>query len=221
MVNARNCNNKKADGISACKDVATQHNQCINIALSSHQHFFIAPNLSCLCALDVASCGMQQCYNDTSVQPWTNYTLEMEHFCESFGPGFECMTGKKCISLVTRWGARCIFCDSLQHRASYMVCIITDFSPDQTLQRLLHPCNAGELPDASRHHQCITSSGSDTPLPLVWVEHNIYTCDAVSILQYAGLPSGALVPGISTASVHQQQCRGVHHQIMIRRLLLA
>ena len=50
--------------------------------------------------------------------------------------------------------------------------------------------------------------------------HYIYVCDAVNILQYAGLPD-ASVPGILTPSVHQQQCRGVHHQIMIRRLLLA
>ena len=99
------------------------------------------------------------------------------------------------ISLVTRWGTRCSFfrltatylcslhgvhligCASYslqQICASYTVCIITDFSPDQTVQRLMHRCNAGELPDASRHHQCITTSGSDTPLPLVWVEHNIY-----------------------------------------------
>ena len=110
----------EADCISACKDVAAQHNQFINIASAtyrisyiSHQHshntmnastshlltvhriniavntlrlqnFFIALNLSCLCALDVASCGMQQCYNDTSVQPWTNYTLEMKYVCEIF-----------------------------------------------------------------------------------------------------------------------------------------
>ena len=61
--------------------------------------------------------------------------------------------------------------------ASYTVCIITDFSPDQTVQRLMHRCNAGELPDASRHHQCITTSGADTPLTLVWVEHDaLYIC---------------------------------------------
>ena len=57
---------------------------CINIAINPLrlQNFFIAPNLSCLCALNNASCGMQRCYNDTSVQPWKNHTLKTRYPCD-------------------------------------------------------------------------------------------------------------------------------------------
>ena len=76
----------------------------------------------------------------------------------------------------------------------------------------MHPCNAGELPDASRHHQCITTSGADTPLLNTSegrIEHDaLYMCDAVNILQYAGLPD-ASVPGILTPSVHQTPLIGM------------
>ena len=127
----------------------------------------------------------QYWYELTSVQPWSNRKWRLCTFelfksvfwsiLEPLRSGKQNMTGKSKHPLSHCGVPDAIFPpDPLQQTASYIVCIITDFSwSDSCDYCICAMAGRYQMHQLSRHHQCITSGA------------------------------------------------GVHHQIMIRRLLLA